>query len=138
MWAAIFVGTGIGAALGALAFPPAGPEGAPRYEVLLVAGIEGMCGGAMLTMIASTVLPGARPTCARARAATPPHRRTPPQRRRNAAATPVVGWGAAGAWAARVPPPRRPPHCKTPVVWSGVPPAALCGGVASGRAHPHR
>jgi len=59
MWAAIFVGTGIGAALGALAFPPAGPEGAPRYEVLLVAGIEGMCGGAMLTMIASTVLPEA-------------------------------------------------------------------------------
>lgn len=59
MWTAIFIGTGIGAGLGALAFPPVGPEGRSDGIKMTIAGIEGMCGGAMLTMIASTVLPEA-------------------------------------------------------------------------------
>ena len=60
MWTAIFVGTGLGAGLGAICFPPLGPD---EHRTLgasyLIAIIEGVCGGAMLTMIASTVLPEA-------------------------------------------------------------------------------
>ena len=48
---------GIGAAVGAVAFPrTAQPE---ALRVFVVAAIEGCCGGAMLTMIANTVLPEA-------------------------------------------------------------------------------
>ena len=59
MWAVVWLGTGVGAALGALAFPPAGAEGLEYSASLVVAGIEGLCGGAMLTMISATVLPEA-------------------------------------------------------------------------------
>ena len=54
MWTAIVAWTALGAALGALLFPP-GSEG----KEVLRASIEGVCGGAMLTMIAETVLPEA-------------------------------------------------------------------------------
>jgi len=60
MWTAIFVGTGLGAGLGAICFPPLGPgEQRTLGASYLIAIIEGVCGGAMLTMIASTVLPEA-------------------------------------------------------------------------------
>jgi hypothetical protein len=60
MWSAIFVGTGLGAGLGAICFPPLGPgEQRTLGASYLIAIIEGVCGGAMLTMIASTVLPEA-------------------------------------------------------------------------------
>ena len=60
MWCVIWLGTGLGAALGAVAFPPlSADEEAGDSRVLIVAAIEGMCGGAMLTMIASSVLPEA-------------------------------------------------------------------------------
>jgi CRP-like cAMP-binding protein/zinc transporter ZupT len=57
MWTSIVVLTGVGAALGAIVFPPGSEdkEGA-QYAI---AAIEGMCGGAMLTMIANTALPEA-------------------------------------------------------------------------------
>ena len=54
MWTAIVAWTALGAAIGALLFPP-GSEG----KEVLRASIEGVCGGAMLTMIAETVLPEA-------------------------------------------------------------------------------
>jgi len=57
MWGTIFVGTGFGAALGALTFPPG--SGEKRSSILIQVGIEGLCGGAMLTMIANTALPEA-------------------------------------------------------------------------------
>mmetsp|Transcript_37233 Transcript_37233/g.97523 ORF Transcript_37233/g.97523 Transcript_37233/m.97523 type:complete len:523 (+) Transcript_37233:361-1929(+) len=57
MWTTILVGTGFGAALGAALFPPGSNEN--EDTLLITAGIEGLCGGAMLTMIANTVLPEA-------------------------------------------------------------------------------
>ena len=57
MWGVIWLGTGIGAAIGAAIFPRVEHPDAPR--VLVVAAIEGLCGGAMLTMIANAVLPEA-------------------------------------------------------------------------------
>mmetsp|Transcript_108232 Transcript_108232/g.248194 ORF Transcript_108232/g.248194 Transcript_108232/m.248194 type:complete len:525 (-) Transcript_108232:159-1733(-) len=57
MWSTIVVGTGFGAALGAALFPPGSSEN--EDTLLITAGIEGLCGGAMLTMIANTVLPEA-------------------------------------------------------------------------------
>lgn len=59
MWAVVWLGTGVGAAFGAIAFPPSGPEGVSYSSSLVVASIEGLCGGAMLTMISATVLPEA-------------------------------------------------------------------------------
>ena len=47
--------TGIGALIGALIFPP-NPQGTLRY---IVSGIEGLAAGAMLTMIADTMMPEA-------------------------------------------------------------------------------
>ena len=55
MWGSLCLMTGIGAAIGAFAFP-AHPEGNVFYLVL---GIEGLAAGAMLTMIAETMLPEA-------------------------------------------------------------------------------
>ncbi|MFC1534853.1 cyclic nucleotide-binding domain-containing protein [Thermodesulfobacteriota bacterium] len=55
MWMSLCVMTGIGALVGALIFP-AHPEGALRY---FISGIEGLAAGAMLTMIAETMLPEA-------------------------------------------------------------------------------
>lgn len=55
MWMSLCVMTGLGAAIGALIFP-AHPTGALGY---FVAGIEGLAAGAMLTMIAETMLPEA-------------------------------------------------------------------------------
>ncbi len=55
MWMSLCLMTGIGALLGALIFP-ADPQGALRY---FISGIEGMAAGAMLTMIANTMLPEA-------------------------------------------------------------------------------
>jgi CRP-like cAMP-binding protein len=55
MWMSLCVMTGIGALVGALAFP-AHPEGALQYFIF---GIEGLAAGAMLTMIAETMLPEA-------------------------------------------------------------------------------
>lgn len=55
MWTSLTVLTAIGGAIGAVAFP-AHPEGALAYAVM---GIEGMAAGAMLTMIAETMLPEA-------------------------------------------------------------------------------
>jgi len=57
MWASITVSTAIGACLGAVFFPPGSKEN--PNTVRIIACIEGMCGGAMLTMIANTVLPEA-------------------------------------------------------------------------------
>lgn len=57
MWSSIVVLTGVGAALGAIIFPPGSEdEEGSQYAI---AAIEGMCGGAMLTMIANTALPEA-------------------------------------------------------------------------------
>ena len=55
MWMSLCIMTGAGAMLGAVLFPE-NPEGSIRY---FVAGIEGMAAGAMLTMIANTMLPEA-------------------------------------------------------------------------------
>jgi CRP-like cAMP-binding protein len=55
MWMSLCIMTGLGAMLGAMIFP-AHPEGALRY---FVSGIEGLAAGAMLTMIAETMLPEA-------------------------------------------------------------------------------
>ena len=55
MWMSLCIMTGMGAMLGVLIFPT-NPEGMARY---LIAGIEGMAAGAMLTMIANTMLPEA-------------------------------------------------------------------------------
>jgi zinc transporter ZupT len=55
MWGSICVMTGIGAFVGA-SLLPAQPEGAVFYFVL---GIEGLAAGAMLTMIAESMLPEA-------------------------------------------------------------------------------
>jgi len=57
MWTSITVMTGIGACVGAIIFPPDSKDD-PR-TVRIIACIEGLCGGAMLTMIANTVLPEA-------------------------------------------------------------------------------
>ena len=57
MWALVFVLTGVGAAIGSVFFPP-GSEDSTTNQ-FLIAGVEGACGGAMLTMIANTVLPEA-------------------------------------------------------------------------------
>ncbi|MFH2011155.1 MAG: cyclic nucleotide-binding domain-containing protein [Pseudomonadota bacterium] len=55
MWMSLCVMTGVGALIGALVFP-ANPEGNLRY---FISGIEGLAAGAMLTMIAETMLPEA-------------------------------------------------------------------------------
>ena len=55
MWASLCLMTGIGALIGALIFP-VNPQGAIRYYI---SGIEGLAAGAMLTMIANTMLPEA-------------------------------------------------------------------------------
>jgi CRP-like cAMP-binding protein len=55
MWTSLCVLTGIGAFMGAMIFPPH-PEG---WLVYFVFGIEGLAAGAMLTMIAETMLPEA-------------------------------------------------------------------------------
>mmetsp|Transcript_34990 Transcript_34990/g.54322 ORF Transcript_34990/g.54322 Transcript_34990/m.54322 type:complete len:696 (+) Transcript_34990:103-2190(+) len=57
MWTSIVVLTGVGAALGAVIFPPGSEE--EEGAQYAIAAIEGMCGGAMLTMIANTALPEA-------------------------------------------------------------------------------
>jgi zinc transporter ZupT len=57
MWFSIVLLTGVGAAVGAIVFPP-GSEDEEGSQYAIVA-IEGMCGGAMLTMIANTALPEA-------------------------------------------------------------------------------
>ena len=55
MWISLCLLTGIGALLGAMIFPPH-PEG---WLIYFVFGIEGLAAGAMLTMIAETMLPEA-------------------------------------------------------------------------------
>ncbi len=55
MWGSITVITGLGAALGAFIFPP-DPVGSLFY---LMVGLEALAAGAMLTMIAETMLPEA-------------------------------------------------------------------------------
>ncbi|MEX2523370.1 MAG: cyclic nucleotide-binding domain-containing protein [Gammaproteobacteria bacterium] len=55
MWGSITLVTGLGAALGAVMFPP-DPSGVMYYFVV---GIEALAAGAMLTMIAETMLPEA-------------------------------------------------------------------------------
>ena len=55
MWMSLCIMTGLGAMLGSVVFP-AHPVGVVRY---FIAGIEGMAAGAMLTMIANTMLPEA-------------------------------------------------------------------------------
>jgi CRP-like cAMP-binding protein len=55
MWMSLCVLTGVGALLGAVIFPD-NPQGALRY---FISGIEGLAAGAMLTMIAETMLPEA-------------------------------------------------------------------------------
>jgi len=57
MWSSIVVLTGVGAAMGAIIFPPGSEE--EEGAQYAIAAIEGMCGGAMLTMIANTALPEA-------------------------------------------------------------------------------
>lgn len=57
MWSSITVLTGLGAFVGALAFPPGSSDN--KVTMKIIACIEGMCGGAMLAMIANTVLPEA-------------------------------------------------------------------------------
>ncbi len=54
-WGSVCVMTGIGAYLGATLFP-ANPTGSLYYFVI---GIEGLAAGAMLTMIAETMMPEA-------------------------------------------------------------------------------
>jgi len=55
MWMSLCIMTGTGALIGALIFPPH-PLGMLRY---FISGVEGMAAGAMLTMIANTMLPEA-------------------------------------------------------------------------------
>lgn len=55
MWGSLCIITGVGAAFGA-AVLPADPQGAMFYLIL---GVEGLAAGAMLTMIAETMLPEA-------------------------------------------------------------------------------
>jgi len=55
MWMSLCIMTGIGALLGSLIFP-VDPQGGLRY---FISGIEGVAAGAMLTMIANTMLPEA-------------------------------------------------------------------------------
>ena len=55
MWGSLCIITGIGAAIGSVIFP-ASPTGS---ELFWIAGIEGVAAGAMLTMIAETMLPEA-------------------------------------------------------------------------------
>jgi len=55
MWMSLCVMTGVGALVGALIFP-AHPEGALLY---FISGVEGLAAGAMLTMIAETMVPEA-------------------------------------------------------------------------------
>jgi zinc transporter ZupT len=55
MWMSLFIMTAVGASIGAAVFP-AHPEG---WVVYLIFAIEGLAGGAMLTMIAETMLPEA-------------------------------------------------------------------------------
>jgi CRP-like cAMP-binding protein len=55
MWMSLCLMTGLGAAMGALIFPPHPAAGLGYF----VAGIEGLAAGAMLTMIAETMLPEA-------------------------------------------------------------------------------
>jgi CRP-like cAMP-binding protein len=55
MWSSLCLMTGIGAMIGALIFP-VDPQGLIRY---FISGIEGLAAGAMLTMIANTMLPEA-------------------------------------------------------------------------------
>lgn len=55
MWTSLCILTGIGALIGSIIFPP-DPHGAMRY---FISGIEGVAAGAMLTMIANTMLPEA-------------------------------------------------------------------------------
>jgi CRP-like cAMP-binding protein len=55
MWTSLCIMTGVGAVIGVLIFP-ANPAGAALYWI---AGIEGLAAGAMLTMIAETMLPEA-------------------------------------------------------------------------------
>jgi zinc transporter ZupT len=57
MWTAITLLTAGGATLGAILFPP-GASGDP-HAALAIAGIEGLAAGAMLTMIAQTMMPEA-------------------------------------------------------------------------------
>jgi len=57
MWASITLMTGLGAFGGATIFPPGSKDDPVIQKV--IAGIEGLCGGAMLCMIANTVLPEA-------------------------------------------------------------------------------
>mmetsp|Transcript_98464 Transcript_98464/g.307187 ORF Transcript_98464/g.307187 Transcript_98464/m.307187 type:complete len:533 (+) Transcript_98464:1-1599(+) len=57
MWSSITVMTGFGAMVGATIFPPGSKEDPSIQKV--IAAIEGLCGGAMLCMIANTVLPEA-------------------------------------------------------------------------------
>lgn len=57
MWGSIMIMTGIGACVGAIIFPPGSKDDPVVQKVIAV--IEGMCGGAMLCMIANTVLPEA-------------------------------------------------------------------------------
>ncbi|CAK0791214.1 unnamed protein product, partial [Prorocentrum cordatum] len=57
MWAATTVVTAVGAGLGALLFPP-GSSGELHVETA-IAGVEGLAAGAMLTMIAQTMMPEA-------------------------------------------------------------------------------
>lgn len=57
MWSSIMVLTGVGAFIGAVVFPPGSTEDPTTQKV--IACIEGSCGGAMLCMIANTVLPEA-------------------------------------------------------------------------------
>jgi len=55
MWASLTLLTGVGAVLGVLIFP-SNPQGSSFY---FIAAIEGLAAGAMLTMIAETMLPEA-------------------------------------------------------------------------------
>ena len=57
MWSTIVVLTAIGAFLGAHWFPPGSTEDPSVRRI--VSAIEGLCGGAMLTMISNTALPEA-------------------------------------------------------------------------------
>ena len=55
MWMSLCIMTGIGAVVGAVLFPSS-PQGMMVY---FISGIEGLAAGAMLTMIANTMLPEA-------------------------------------------------------------------------------
>ena len=57
MWAVITVCTGVGAGIGSILFPPGSQKNVETLRYIAM--IEGACGGAMLTMIANTVLPEA-------------------------------------------------------------------------------